>query len=166
MIFREVIVLLDTNVIIEAHRVKCWNALAHNFQLETVEQCCIELATGNRRRPDYVVVDVEGIKKSLVIHSPNPKELAQVETKLQEPDLIDPGEKHLLAHAFAKPGVWYVSASDRAAVIAGHELGMLDRFVSLEALARALGITAQFKNHFTEKWFSVLRTDILTGGLK
>ena len=39
-----------------------------------------------------------------------------------------------------------------------------NQLVSLEALARAVGISAQFKNHFTEKWLSALRTDILMGG--
>jgi hypothetical protein len=45
MITRSDIVLLDANVIIEAHRTKCWNALARGYRLETVEQCCIEVAT-------------------------------------------------------------------------------------------------------------------------
>ena len=142
---------------------KCWNALAHFFRFETVEQCCVELATGDRRRPDYVVVEVDELRKQVTVHAVSQNELAQVEMKLAEPDSIDPGEKHLLAHALAKPGAWYLSASDRAAVRAGNELGFLERFVSLEALARAVGMSAQFKNHFTEKWLSALRTDIITG---
>jgi hypothetical protein len=52
----------------------------------------------------------------------------------------------------------------RAAVRAGNELGLLDKFVSLEALARVVGMTPQFKNHFTERWLSALRTEILMGG--
>jgi hypothetical protein len=51
---------------------------------------------------------------------------------LAEPDRIDPGEKHLLAHALKKAAVWHVSASDRAAAKAGNELGLLDKFVLLE----------------------------------
>ena len=58
----------------------------------------------------------------------------------------------------------YYSASDRAAVRAGNELALLERFVSLETLARAVGMSPQFKNHFSEKWLSALRTDILMGG--
>jgi hypothetical protein len=132
--------------------------------LETVEECCVELATGDRRRPGYQVVDVEVLRKQMTVHDISRNELAHVETKLTAPWSIDPGEKHLLAHALGTPGAWYLSASDRAAVRAGNELGFLERFVSLEALARAVGITAQLKTHFTEKWLSALRTDILMGG--
>lgn len=156
--------MLDTNVIIEAHRARCWKALAQSFRLETVEECCVESATGDRRRSDYVPVNVEGIRSQIVVHTVSRTRLAQMEVRLSRPDLIDPGEKHLLAHALATPGAWYLSASDRAAVRAGNELGFLERFVSLEALARAVGISPQFKNHFTEKWLSALRTDILMGG--
>jgi|SRR5580658_3312249 hypothetical protein len=158
------IVLMDTNVIIEAHRTKCWGAVANAFKVETVEKCCEEAATGDRRRADYVVIDVEAMRKSILIHPVTLLELAELETRLAEPDRIDPGEKHLLAHALKKAAVWHVSASDRAAVTAGNVLGLLDRFVSLEALARGVGMSPKFKNHFTEKWLSALRTEILMGG--
>ena len=85
---------------------------------------------------------------------------------MAEPDRIDPGEKHLLAHALNKVAVWHVSASDRAAVKAGSELGLLDKFVSLEALARVVGMSPQLKQHFTEKWLGVVRTEILMGGAR
>ena len=119
------IVLMDTNVIIEAHRTKCWGAVVNAFKVETVEKCCEEAATGDKRRADYVVIDVEAMKKSAVIHPVTLLELAELETRLAEPDRIDPGEKHLLAHALKKAAVWHVSASDRAAVNAGSELGLL-----------------------------------------
>jgi len=51
------IVLTDTNVIIEAHRTKCWRAVVNAFKVETVEKCCEEAATGDKRRADYVVID-------------------------------------------------------------------------------------------------------------
>ncbi len=159
------IVLVDTNVIIEAHRAKCWRAIVNFFRVETVEKCCEEAATGDKRRADYVAVDVEEMRKVVAVHAVSLLQWVELETKLAEPDRIDMGEKqHLLAYAIAKPDVWYLSASDRAAVRAGNELGFLERFVSLEALTRAVGISAQLKNHFTEKWLSALRTDILMGG--
>ena len=158
------IVLVDTNVIIEAHRAKCWRAIINFFRVETVEKCCEEAATGDKRRADYVAVDVEEMKKAVAVHAVSLMELAEIETRLAEPDRIDMGEKHLLAHAIAKPGAWYLSASDRAAVKAGNELRLLDRFVSLEALARAVGISTPLKRHFTEDWLRALRTEILLGG--
>lgn len=156
--------MLDANVIIEAHRTKCWNALVQSYRIETVQECCVEVATGDRRRPGYVEVNIEEFRRVVAVHNVSVEEIAQVEVRLSEPGLVDPGEKELLAHALGKTGVWHVSASDRGAVVAGHELGLLDRFISLEALARVLGIKPQFKNHFTEKWLSALRTDILMGG--
>ena len=164
MIAKGDIVLIDTNVIIEAHRVRCWRAIVNLFKVETVEKCSEEAATGDSRRPGYVAVDVGEMKKVVAVHPVSLLELAQVETRLTEPDRIDVGEKHLLAHALAKPGRWYLSASDRAALRAGSELGFLERCVSLEALVRVVGMKPQFKNHFTEKWLSLLRTDILMGG--
>jgi len=164
MIAKGTIVLVDTNVIIEAHRVQCWRAMVNFFKVETVEKCSEEAATGDKRRAHYVAVDAEEMKKVIAVHAVSLLELAKIETRLAEPDRIDMGEKHLLAHALARPGAWYLSASDRAAVRAGNELGFLERFVSLESLARAVGMPAQFKHHFTEKWLRALRTDILMGG--
>jgi hypothetical protein len=158
------IVLMDTNVIIEAHRAKCWRAVASFFNVQTVEKCCEEAATGDRRRADYVEVDVEDLKKWVLVHPVSLMELAEIETRLAEPDRIDLGEKHLLAHALNGTGTWYISASDRAAVRAGNELGLLERFVSMEALARAAGMSPPLRNHFTERWLSALRTDIMMGG--
>ena len=111
-----------------------------------------------------MAIDVEEMKKVIAVHSVELAELAQIETELAEPDRIDMGEKHLLAHALGRAGVWYLSASDRAAVKAGSELKLMERFVSLEALARAVGMTPPLKNHFTEKWLSALRTEIIMGG--
>ena len=55
--------VLDTNVIIEAHRTKCWGAVVNAFKVETVEKCCEEAATGDKRRADYVVINVETNEK-------------------------------------------------------------------------------------------------------
>jgi hypothetical protein len=62
------IVLMDTNVIIEAHRTKCWGAVENAFKVETVEKCCEEAATGDKRRADYVVITSPS--PSPTIHSP------------------------------------------------------------------------------------------------
>jgi hypothetical protein len=164
MITKGDIVLVDTNVIIEAHRTKCWKAVVNAFKVQTVEKCCEEAATGDKRRANYVEVDVEEMRKVALVHPVGLEELAQIETQLAEPDRIDLSEKHLLAHALSQDGVWYLSASDRAAVKAGNELRLLERFVSLEALAKAVGITPQLKHHFSDKWLSALRLEILMGG--
>nr|WP_281720301.1 hypothetical protein [Nitrosomonas nitrosa] len=164
MITKGDIVLVDTNIIIEAHRAKCWKAVVNAFKIQTVEKCCEEAATGDKRSADHVAIDVEEMKKVVAVHSVELADLALMETELAEPDRIDIGEKHLLAHALGRTGVWYLSASDRAAVKAGSELKLLEKFVSLETLANAVGMSPQLKKHFTEKWLSALRTEIIMGG--
>ena len=43
-------VLVDTNVILEAHRAGVWRALAGGYPVETVEECVTETQTGYQRR--------------------------------------------------------------------------------------------------------------------
>ena len=46
-------VLVDTNVILEAHRTGSWWALTGGYGVETVEDCVTETQTGfQRRRPE------------------------------------------------------------------------------------------------------------------
>ena len=46
--------LVDTNVILEAHRTGSWRALAGGYAVETVEDCVTEPQTGfQRRRPEH-----------------------------------------------------------------------------------------------------------------
>jgi len=51
------IVLVDTNIIIEAFRARCWKALTAYYRVETVEKCYEEALTGDRLRPGYVEVE-------------------------------------------------------------------------------------------------------------
>lgn len=43
---RGMVVLIDANVIIEAHRVCSWTALSSAYKIETVEDCIAETQTG------------------------------------------------------------------------------------------------------------------------
>ncbi len=50
-------VFVDTNVIIEAHRVKVWKRLSSQHHLATVEVCLQETQRGGgQSNPDYVEV--------------------------------------------------------------------------------------------------------------
>ena len=42
--------LVDTNAIIESHRVRSWGALAGGYRVETVEDCITETQTGFQLR--------------------------------------------------------------------------------------------------------------------
>ena len=50
MIEKDHIVLIDTCVIFEAHRVNCWNNLANQFKLVTVEKVIEETQNGYLNR--------------------------------------------------------------------------------------------------------------------
>lgn len=50
-------ILVDTNIIIEAVRTGCWNALRGRYDLVTVEKCREEARSGIARTPGSVVVE-------------------------------------------------------------------------------------------------------------
>jgi|GEM_PF-2022770 len=73
------IVMLDTNVMIEAHRVSCWKALANAFQLKTVTRCVQEaINTRMANRPDYVEVPLESLESRIDIHDLTEMQIAQL----------------------------------------------------------------------------------------
>lgn len=153
------VILLDTNVIIEAFRTRCWNAITTHFSIQTVEACCEEALTGDSLRPGYVNVDAAQLNKGLrERYGVSPGQRAVLATRLADPDTLDAGEFDLLAHALGRSDDWLASCADRAAVNAALELGLEERFVSLYALARAAGARPALKYHFTDPWLSEVRT--------
>ena len=53
-------VLVDTNVILEAHRTGSWRALTAGYAVETVKDYVTETRTGfQRRRPEYRIDQAE-----------------------------------------------------------------------------------------------------------
>ena len=49
-------VLVDTNVILEAHRTGSWRALTGGYAVETAEDCVTKTQTGfQRRRPEHQI---------------------------------------------------------------------------------------------------------------
>lgn len=57
-------------------------AIVNFFKVETVEKCSEEAATGDRRRADYVAVDVEEMKKVVAVHAVSLLELAEIESRV------------------------------------------------------------------------------------
>lgn len=153
-------ILMDTNAIIEAHRTRCWKALAGHFRLETVDKCLEESSTGQRRRPGYVVVEPEELKKTAVIHKVSLPAFVKAQARASNFQRLDDGERELLAHALERTDSWCICSPDGNAIRVGHDLGFLDRFASLEKLALAVGLKPDFKEHFTEKWLARFRTDL------
>lgn len=163
-------VLVDTNIIIEAVRTGCWNALRAHFSIETVDKCREEARTGDLRRPGYVVVDDNALRDHLRVHAPTPQELSTLDLREPEARRLDPGERHLWAHALARNDAWLACCCDNAAIRVAVRLGWEDRLKSLEELARAAGANpaaAKLKGQFHTARLSAMRTAaLLERGLK
>jgi len=163
-------VLVDTNIIIEAVRVGCWNALKAHFSIETVDKCREEARTGDLRRPGYVVVDENALHERLGVHTPTPQELSALDLREPEARRLDPGERHLWAHALARRDAWLACCCDNAAIRVSVLLGWEDRLKSLEELAQAAGANpaaSKLKEQFRTVRLSATRTAaLLERGLK
>jgi hypothetical protein len=162
------VLLVDTNIVIEAFRTGCWKALTTHFKVETVEKCYEEALTGDPLRPGYLSIGAAALRSGLSARH-KVSEPQRVELSLRSPlaAVLDAGERDLLAHALGRGDAWIVSCADRAGVRAALELGWEERIVALDTLARAAGSRAQFKRHFTEAWLAEVRTAYkLEGRLK
>jgi hypothetical protein len=159
------IVLVDTNIIIEAFRTRCWNALTVYYRVETVEKCYEEALTGDRLRSGYVEVDTKVLKERLTIHRVESMEQATLALACPDADVLDAGERDLFAHAHGRKGAWITTCADRAAVRIALTLGWKERICSLEVLCEPTGAKPELKPHFTEDWLSRVRTDFLLENL-
>lgn len=65
MFAKNQIVLVDTNVILEAHRVGCWVALTQYFALHTVEKVVEETQTGFQNRSPEQTIDELTLRQQL-----------------------------------------------------------------------------------------------------
>ncbi len=156
------VVLVDTNIIIEAFRAHCWNAVTTHFTVETAEKFYEEALTGDPLRPDYIAVDAAQLRNGLRERRAISREQrAQLLVKLTYEDGLDAGEIDLFAHALGRSDAWIASCADRAAVYAALELGWEERLVSLEAMAHAAGAKPALKHHFTDRWLKDVRTTYL-----
>ena len=163
-----VVIYLDATAIIEAHVLGIWPALAARLPLATSAKCLAEVAAGNRPGGGRVMVDIQRVRREISIHQVPPN--AVVEAVLAggfDISSLDPGEKELLALVRTKEGAWSISSQDLGCIRGRNTLGLLDRFVSLEELAKAAGARPRtpFRPHFTKRWLSEMRTRAILGTL-
>jgi hypothetical protein len=150
-------ILVDTNVILEAHRCQCWKALAGGLQLETVEMCVAEAYTGHQRRRNQLIVDPIALRNSFhAIHSVSKLEAAAI--ALMDGPALDVGERELWAHAIHRPDVWVLCGPDAASMRFGYMHGFRDRMLSLEDLLRSVGskIPGDLRAHYKTAWLRSL----------
>jgi len=153
-------VLLDTTAIIEAHRQGVWGSLVKGFRLVTVEKCIEEIDTGNLVGGERLEIDTGRLRQEITVCQVDDTTMAAAvlssEGRLQ---ILHDGEKELLAYATNVSGIFYISSQDRACVRVGAKMGLLDRFVSLEEMAEAVGRKRlPLPWHYTKKWLSDVRT--------
>lgn len=169
MFEKDQIVLIDTNVILEAHRVSCWNTLSSYFRLTTVETVVQETQTGFQNRSPGQTIQLAPLRASFH-HIEDVKDLDRAQFAADHPGvLLDPGERDLVIYAGSidPKTVWFLNSPDMAAVRYCHENKWLDRVVSLEAMNRHVQAhtTSSLRDNFTESWLSSRRTRLKLNSL-
>ena len=147
-------VLVDTNVILEAHRTGSWRALAGGYRVETVEDCVIETQTGFQRRHPERQIDEKVLRASLgAVYSVGNRERAELAVRIHD-IVLDLGEASLWAHALSRTDAWVLCGPDKASLRCGVRLGFREQLVSLEGLLGDAGHRTRTTLHaaYTSRW--------------
>jgi len=160
------IVLVDANVIIEAHRTGCWNQLASYFNLHTVSKIVEETQTGFQRRDPETWIVEDALRASLG----NVEEISEIQrvtfNMTHNRPSLDDGERDLLIYAeIIDQPIWLLNSPDMAAVKFAHGNGWADRLVSLEAMTSHLSVRLRenLKDNYTTRWLTTRKTRLLLG---
>tara|TARA_R110000868_G_scaffold11516_7_gene56435 strand:+ start:33701 stop:34216 length:516 start_codon:yes stop_codon:yes gene_type:complete len=156
-------VLVDTNVIIEAHRIDAWRALSGGYSIETVDDCVTETQTGRQRRNPEQQIDEVALRLSLSkVHDVTDLERAQVALKA-EGIALDRGEHSLWAHTDHHSQGWVLCGPDKASLRLGVRLGYREQLVSLEELLIAVGDAhvGALKHAYTTVWLNKTLSEIV-----
>lgn len=160
-------VLVDTNVIIEAHRTGCWNTIANYFHLETVEKVIEETQTGAQNRAPETHIDVKKLRASMH-YVATVTDVMRAKFNEDFPGvLLDPGERDLVIYAGSIPvaEIWLLNSPDMAAVRHAYSRGWIEKLVSLEVLNAHLKgkLNASLRDNYSEGWLSSRRTRLILG---
>ncbi len=148
-------VLVDTNVVIEAHRTRTWNALTGGYCMETVEDCVIETQTGFQRHDSKQSIDAAELRASLAaIHHVSSQERKAL--KFRVPGAyLDRGEEALWAHTLQRTDTWILCGPDKASLQFGSRLGFRERLISMEKLLEDVGYRRPkiaLREPYTKRW--------------
>lgn len=148
-------ILVDTNVIIEAHRVRCWQAVANEFRLITAEKVIEETQTGHQNRSPEQTIDEAALRASFnQIEVVTRAQLAAIDIDFEDHGLDD-GEHHLVALAASLDGAaWLLNSPDNGTIRFCSRAEWLDRMVSLQAMTNTLGWPHghRLRGNHTERW--------------
>jgi hypothetical protein len=162
------VVLVDTNVLIEAHRTKSIGFLTEYFNIHTVEKVVEETQNGFQNRAVSQTID-ETKLRSVLKHIEPITELQRVQFALAAPGVeLDPGELDLLIYAETLPSsanIWFLNSPDRAAIRYAHSRNWLDKLISLEEMIDHLNqkTLLSLKENYTKKWLSEAKVDLILG---
>ena len=93
------IVLVDTNVILEAHQTGCWIPLANYFALHTVAKIVEETQTGYQNRDPEHWIDESVLRRQLA-HVETITDVQRVAFNMKhDHPTLDAGERDLLIYA-------------------------------------------------------------------
>lgn len=164
------IVLIDTNVIIEAHRLGCWSHLADSFELHTVTRVLEETQDGYNNRAGNPIPYFP--LKSSFHHVEDVSVVQVLRCSIANPDCnimsLDDGERDLIVYASSlDQNCWLLCSPDKAALKTLNALNQLDAAISLESMLNvtSLRIADKLKTNFTEKWHMTTKTSIKMGML-
>jgi hypothetical protein len=160
------IVLVDTNAILEAHQTNCWTPLANYFALHTVAKVVEETQTGYQNRDPEHLINEAALRAQLTHVEPITETQRVAFNMKHNHPTLDAGERDLLIYAKTLAGsAWLLNSPDMAAVRFAHRLGWLDRLVSLGAMSAHLRVrlSRDLRDNYTELWLSRKRTDLLLG---
>lgn len=117
----------------------------------------------SRQRAE-VKVDPACFGTTVTVHAVTSAMKAHAATRLRS-IAIQQGEFELLAFVITQdPNALILSSTDRAAVMAGCELGLSNRFRSLEQLVNRGRVSqVKFPDKCTEKWLSAVKTKFESG---
>ena len=163
MAIRNRIILVDTNVIFEAHRTNVWPALARALQIETVEFCVLETQTGAQNRRPEQRIDEAALRASLrQVRDVSELDRARAATRDTQVGWLDAGERDLWAHAIGREDAWLLCGPDAASLRVGIRLGFRDRLTALEALCVEIGCRPghALKNQYTAAWLEKMLMDM------
>lgn len=150
-------VLVDTMVILEAHRTGCLGVLTARYRVETVAKCLEEAQTGNHRRSrDSRIAEADLLRGLAAVHPVKKHDRAAILTCDPMASNLDDGERELWAHARQREDAWLLCGPDMASLRLGVRLGYRDRLVSLEHLVTLTGHRPSpgFRRNYTKAWHS------------
>jgi hypothetical protein len=147
------VVLVDTTLLIEAHRTGCLAGLTTGYRIQTVEKCVEETQNGATTRTLAQQINEMLLRTQLdAVHTVTDADRARV-VALGGP-IIDEGERDLWAHALGRTDAWVLCGPDRASMRFGVRANQRDRLVALEPLLKAIGHTPKeaLREHYGQAW--------------